>query len=260
MEKNNQKGKKGCLFLLLGTLGVLVGTLVYILVSGWISAAVIEAAIGGKVAYALLTASLPCIIVVFVLLDGILLLNYLPSAEPSDPDEMSPMLGRRKAQGLSPKLVRGLSIALASATVLVALVSAGTYRTVSKEGVSTTVCFIKVEDYRWEQVSSYEVACDNDRGLSMTFTMRDGKRFEILQNTMSAPTSFKEIHDCKEAFAVKIMERMEELQVPCESFESTSNHRKLMESARTFYKDDPQLWPFIKQLIRYEEVGVTQGS
>ena len=245
------------MFLMVGVLITILLTVVYVLISSGLSSLVIGSALSGRTAYALLTVSLPCIIVVYVLLNGALFLNYLPTAEGVDPDEITPMLGKRKVGGLSQKLVRGLTIAIIAAMLPIAVVSAGTYRTVSDEGISTTVCFIEGDVYAWEKVSSYEIACDNERGLSITFKMRNGTSFEILQNTVSAPDSFKSAYPCKEAFAVDILKKMDEHQIPCSTFENQGEHRKLMEAARTFYRNDETLWSYVKLLVRYQEVIVT---
>lgn len=258
MSEEKRSGKKGCLFLIVGTILAFVGTGVYILLSGWISSLVIQNALGGRTAYALLTASLPCMYVVFLLLDGVLVVNYLPaSPHESGADEQVPMLGQRAARGFDAKVVRILSISLVAAILPVTLISVGTYRTISDEGISNAFCFIQTSEYQWEQVSYYEIECDSSKGLSMTFTMRDGSSVEILQGTVSSPDSFKEKYDSKEAFAVDIAARMAALQIPCKTFESQSAHNKLKEAARSFYKGNEDLWPHVMQLVGYEEVGTT---
>lgn len=253
-HEQKKSGKKGCLFLIIGTILAFVGTGIYVLLSGWITSLVINGSLGGRTAYALLTASLPCMYIVFFLLDGVLIVNYLPSSPEPDENEQAPMLGQRKSQGFRAKTARLVSIILVAAIVPVTMVSAGTFRTVSDEGISLSFCFIQTGEYQWEQVSYYELACDNSKGLSMTFTMRDGKTVEILHGTASSPDSFKEKYDSKEAFAVDIAARMAELQIPCKTFERASTHNKLKEAARTFYKGNEKLWPHIKQLVGYEEV------
>ncbi len=251
MIEKKKNGKKGCLFLIIGTILAFVGTGLYILLSGWISSLVINGNLGGHTAYALLTASLPCVYIVFILLDGILIINYLPSPPAQAEEDLAPMLGQKASRGISPTLVRVASILLVAAIIPVGLVSVGTYRTVSDQGISSSFCFISTSEYKWEQVSYYELACDNNKGLSMTFTMRDGNSIEILQGTMSAPTFFKEQYDCKEAFAIEIAGKMASLQIPCKTFESMSTHNKLKEAARNFYQKDEKLWPYVSQLVAY---------
>ena len=56
---------------------------------------------------------------------------------------------------------------------------------------------------------------------------------------------------------MEILKKMETYQVPCPSFENEREHRTLMESARAFYKDNETLWPYVKALVRYQEVSVT---
>lgn len=254
MIEKKKSGKKGCLFLIVGTVLAFLGTGLYILLSGWLSSLVIGGVLGGRTAYALLTASFPCVYVVFILLDGVLIVNYLPSTSEPDEDELSPMLGQRTSRGIKPSTVRIASVILAAAILPVTAVSVGTYRTVSNEGITSTVCFIPMKDYKWSQVSSYELACDNNKGMSMTFTMRDGTTVEILQGTVSSPDSFKAQYDCKEALAVDIAAELERLQIPCKTFQSSSAHSKLKESARAFYKDNEKLWRYVQQLVGYEAV------
>lgn len=257
MNNHNKSGKRGCLFLLIGVVLTLLCTAIYALVAGGLSSLVIGSALSGQTAYALLPLSLIGVIIAYFLLNAILFLNYLPTSDAAPTDEISPMLGKRKSAGLSRRTVRWLSVGLLVALIPLAAISAGTYTTVSEEGVSTTICFVKGDTYVWEKVSSYKVACDDGKGLSITFKMRDGKSFEILQNTISAPGSFKSTYPCKEAFAVDILKKMEEHQIPCATFENEREHRQLMESARSFYKGDEALWSHVKAIIRYQEVGVT---
>ncbi len=259
MSKKKKSEKKGCLFLFIGTLLAFAGTFVYAVLSGWIAHLVIEADLGGRSAYALLNASLPCALAVFFLLDGVLIVNYLPASEPTDQEEMQPMLGQRAAadRGISQRTVRIATIALLAAIVPVALFSVGTYRTVSDEGISTKICFIPTGSYTWEQVSSYEFSCDrSSKGLAITFTMRDGKSIEILQGAMSSPDTFKEKYDCKEAFAVDIIAKMRALQISCPTLESPSKHNQLMEDAAGFYhSNNEKLWPYVQEIIGYKQVA-----
>ena len=107
--------------------------------------------------------------------------------------------------------------------------------------------FITTDEYQWKEVSSYRVDCDEDKGLSITFTMRDGKQIEILQSAQSAPRAFHETYECKEAFALDLIEMLEE------EYQITRNVSH-MGLAVKFYQKDTDLWPYVKEILGYDEL------
>ena len=239
MNQKKQNTGGGCLFLVAGTVLILALMALYIFAVGRITASVVEARSGDTPAYAVMSAQIPCIIVAFVLLECVLMLQYLPSQE--DYERKKPLgsanstrhsiLGTRRFANLLSGVLLVLILACGA-------VSVNTYRLVSENGISTNF-FRQTAAYTWDDVTLCRVDCDGDKGLSVTFTMKDGKKFEILQKTVSDNAVL--------AFAADLCRQLDERGV-----RHVVSHS---ERAIRFYRSDyPEQWVFVKELIRYEEV------
>lgn len=258
MRKKQSPSGRGCLFLIVGTLLVMLSMALYIFSVGRITASVIESRTGTAPAYAVLTAQIPCILVAFVLLEGILILQYLPSQE--EMAQKSPLgrtaedkprlLGTRRSTNIA-------SVLLLLLVVVCGAVSVNTYRVISEEGIDTRIFGIGSR-YAWTDVTDYTVDCDNDKGLSLTFTMSDGEQFEILQNTISDNAAFAEKYaaggdgdkqTAMLAFALDICRSLEERGI--------SGHvsGRGRDRAINFYKKDrSEQWVYVRELVQYQEV------
>ena len=226
----------------------MVGLGLFILITGRVTGALVEARYGGTATYVLLTASVPCIAICFVLLEAILFLQYIPGEGDYAEKEGSrrPMLNQRKTPAYSKKTIHLICLGLLCAIVLCGFISANTYTVVSDEGISTHF-FAETSSYKWHQVTSYTIDCDSDKGLSVTYTMRDGKKFEVLQNTVSTTKAFDEQYPSTTAYTLHIDEMLQELQV--------GKNVRHIETAVSFYRNDmPELWKYVEKLIGYEAV------
>ncbi len=249
-QRNNKKNNgKGCLFLIVGALLGVVASFLFLPLAGKLAATMVRSNLEGQIGYAMLTAAEPCIIAAVFFMICILTLHYFDldsgkkvQRKPLVPDEPQPKFRGTKAFTW---VITGVLILCVFAS---AFVYATTYRAVTTEGISTTVCqFISTKEYEWKQVSSYKVDCDEDKGLSVTLTMRDGKKFEILQSAVSAPAAFHEKYDCKEAFVLDLITMLEE------EYQITRNVSHI-ERTKAFYQSDEKLWPYVKQIIGYDEL------
>ena len=246
--KQGKKGKKGCLFLIVGCFGTILATALFVWIVSLTTGAVIEARHGDEAAYALLSMQLPCYTFAFVLFNAILALWYIaPSEEEvrAQNKGLSPMLGQKEAHAMSTGTKWLITAGLLAGVVLAGAVSVNTYRLVTPHGVSSYF-FVETKSYEWKQVSAYTIDCDDDDGLSVTFTMRDGEQYEILQGVNSATAKFKEQYTSVTHFAADIDERMMELQIP--------RNVRHMEKAVKFYKSYEGLWPYVSKLIGYTEL------
>lgn len=254
-QKKQSAGGRGCLFLVIGTVLILALMALYVFAVGRVTARVIEARSGDTPAYAVMSAQFPCIIAAFILLECVLILQYLPSQE--DYDRQRPVgVARGTGHGLlgTRRFANILSGVLVALTVVCGAVSVNTYRMVSEDGIST--CFFRqISAYTWDDVTQCRVDCDSDEGLSVTFVMEDGKEFEILQNTISDNAAFaaKYAPDAADsrvavlAFAAELCGRLDERDIP----------RRVSHGERAirFYRDDyPEQWVYVRELIRYEEI------
>ena len=249
---NKKRDGKGCLILIIGTLLVVLGAFLFMPLAGKLTSVMVNSTLEGQVGYVMLTAAESCIAAVLLFLFAILAIHYFDMDDkgkekrPTPNEKQYKFLGTRAATWV-------ITGALMLCVVGAAFVYATTYRSVTMEGISTTYChFITTNEYEWKQVSSYKVDCDEDKGLSVTLTMRDGKKFEILQSSISAPRAFHEQYDCKEAFVADLLEMLEE------KYQITPNVSHI-ERTRAFYQNDETLWPHVKRIIGYNEL-VPEGD
>ncbi len=250
--KKPQKQKRGCLFLLVGSLLALLATGIYIVVITLLTGRIIEARHGEETAYALMTFVQSSWGVVLFLFYGILAVWYVSPTEAEVEKQnrhFAPMLGQ-KDKGTATALPRRalwlITGGMFLGVLITGAVSLNTYRLVTPDGIRT-YCFAETARYEWRQVSAYHVDCDPTDGLSVTFTMRDGKQYEILQGINSATGHFKDRYTSVTEFATVVDGKMEELQIP--------RNTKHYESAVKFYKDTyPELWPHVAVLIGYVDL------
>lgn len=250
VPRKKSKGKKGCLFVLAGTTATILATiLVSLFLIPSVTRAVIEARHGDTVAYALMTAQTACIPIVLSLFTGIFGLWYFAPTEEElrarYKNRLAPSLGEQETRAMSTSTKLLISGGLLLGVVLTSFIAANSYRLVTTEGISTYF-FAETKSYEWKQVSAYTIDCDGEDGLSITFTMRDGKQFEILQGVNSATDKFKEQYTSVTHFAADIDEEMVALQVP--------RNVRHMETAVRFYQSYEGLWPYVSRIIGYAEL------
>lgn len=241
--------KKGCLFLIVGSLLALLATGIYVLIVAFMTGIVIETRHGGEVAYALMKSVTPSYGIAMLCFYGILAIWYFSPTEEEKkktPGGLAPMLGEKtRDDGVSKRTLWMITGGLLLAAVITGAVAVNHYRLVTAEGISEYF-FVETKSYEWKQVTGYTVDCDNDNdGLSVTFTMRDGKQYEILQGVNSTTEAFDKTYTSVTHFAYDLDQRMTELQVP--------RNTRHMERAVSLYRDHP-LWPYVSKLIGYVEL------
>lgn len=242
------KGKKGCLFLIVGSLLALLAAGVFVLTVSRLTGVVIEARHGEEAAYALMDIVTPCYGVATFLFYAILAVWYFsPSEEEIKAQNkgLSPMLGQKESKAIPKRVLWLITAGLLAGVVLTGAICVNTYRLVTPDGISSYF-FVETKSYEWKQVSAYTIDCDSDDGLSVTFTMRDGKQLEILQGVNSTTDAFDERYTSVTHFASEIDEQMVALQVP--------RNVRHMERAVKFYQGYEGLWPYVSRLIGYTEL------
>ena len=247
--KKASSGKRGCLFLIAGSLLALLATGLYVLAVSALTGVLIEALHGGEIAYALMDIVTPSYVVAMLLFYGVLAIWYFTPTEAEIKKQnrsLSPMLGQKESTALSKRTLWLITTGLLAGVVVTGAVSVNTYRLVTPNGVRSYF-FVETASYEWKQVSSYTIDCENeDDGLSVTFTMRDGKKYEILQGVNSATKAFKEEYTSVTHFAADVDETMMELQIP--------RNVKHIERAVKVYRGH-KLWPYVEKLIGYVELN-----
>ena len=247
--KKASSGKRGCLFLIAGSLLALLATGLYVLAVSLLTGVIVESRHGGEIAYALMDIVTPSYVVAMLFFYGILAIWYFTPTEEEIKKQnrsLSPMLGQKESSALSKRTLWLITAGLLAGVVVTGAVSVNTYRLVTPEGVRSYF-FVETASYEWKQVSSYTIDCENeDDGLSVTFTMRDGKKYEILQGVNSATKAFKEQYTSVTHFAADVDDQMMALQVP--------RNVKHIERAVKVYRGH-KLWPYVEKLIGYVELN-----
>lgn len=242
-------GKKGILFLAVGSVLAFIVTILFALGVTSLTGVLTEARHGSEAAYTLSALTLPCIFVAMLLAYGILAVWYIAPSEKEIAARnrgLSPMLGQPEAKAMPKSTLWIITGLLILGILITGAVCLGTYKLVTENGVANYVCFIKTEEYGWDQVNAYTIDCDTDKGLTITFTMRDGKKYEILQGVNSTTAEFDGQYTSVTHFAADIDEQMVALQVP--------RNVKHMERAVNFYLSREPLWPYVSKLIGYAEL------
>lgn len=247
--KKKKSRRKGFLFLMVGALLAVLATGLYILAVSYLTGVLIEARHGDEAAYALMNIVTPSYGYALLFFIAILAIWYFTPTEEELKKQnhgLSPMLGQKqKSEALPKRTLRLITAGLLLAVVVTGAVAVNSYKLVTPEGVRSYF-FVETGSYEWKQVTSYTIDCENDNdGLSVTFTMRDGKQFEILQGVNSTTEKFDEQYTSVTHFAADLDEEMVALQVP--------RNVRHMERAVKLYRDHA-LWPYVQKLIGYEEL------
>jgi hypothetical protein len=244
-----KSNKRGCLFLILGSLLALLATGLYVLCVSLLTGVIIEARHGGEAAYALMDLVTPSYVVAMLLFYAVLAIWYFTPTEEEVKAQnraLSPMLGQKESTAVSKRTLWLLTAGLLCGVLLTGAVAVNTYRLVTPSGIRS-FCFVETKSYEWKQVTAYTIDCENEEdGLSVTFTMRDGKKLEILQGVNSATRAFKEQYTSVTHFAYELDGDMEALQVP--------RNVRHVERAVKAYRGHP-LWPYVEKLIGYVELN-----
>lgn len=248
-SKKKKKGRrKGFLFIAVGAILITLASFAYVLLVSFLTGALIEARHGDEVAYALMDIVTPSYgYVSFFFIAILAIWAFTPTEEELKKQNqgLSPMLGQKKSEGLSKRSLWLITGGLLAAVVITGAISINTYKLVTPEGIRSYF-FVETKSYEWKQVTGYTIDCENENdGLSVTFTMRDGKQFEILQGVNSTTERFDGQYTSVTHFAYDLDQRMVELQVP--------RNARHVERAAKLYKDTT-LWPYVQKLIGYVEL------
>lgn len=234
--KNTPKSNNiGCLSAILGTLAVVVCTVIYAVVSSLVSNVIVSARLGSAPACALLSLSFIAIVVSFVLYEVIFICFELARAKKNESDGAS---AKRML-----KIVAPVCICL---SLLMSVVSANTYTKLTDNSLSK-VCFAEYKTYSWSDrndVMRYTLACSSDGNLTYTLTMKDGEKFEIFGSVNSCSDSFIEEYENLYGYAAHLSERFQNSEYIIEGKVIGAEY---MES---FYKDArPEIWVHLETII-----------
>lgn len=246
--------------MIFGTLCVILGVLLFVYLTSQLTGALMQSANGGKPAYALLHFYEAAIVICFVLLEAILFIKFIPSEEDYKKKRGVGYTDTPEKKRRIPikTLMRIIVCAILALVLILPFVSASTYTLLTEDGIKSHF-FVDTKEYSWDDVSAYKVDCDSSKGLSVAFTMSDGKIYEILHGPKSATVEFDEKYDDVLEFLVEVDARLKQNGVV-----KNVTH---METAVSFYKSDAKLWNYVSVLTGYadiypegDEIPVTQAA
>ena len=176
----------GCGSGILGTLIVIVGVVVFAVISSLINSLFAKARFGGEVACGLYSLSIIAIIVAFVLYEVAFILWQLRAAKRAS--------GQTDGMKDLTKLTKIVTVAAILLSLLFSAVSANVFTKCSDKSISKVVLFSSKE-YRWDDrcdVLCYNFSCDTDGNATFTVMMTDGEVIDLFGATSSVSDSFKE--------------------------------------------------------------------
>lgn len=175
----------GCGSGIIGTLLVIVATVLFAVVSSLINRLFAYLAFGNEVAGGLYPLSVTAVIVAFVAFEAVFILFLFKSIKISagDREEI------RKITNLT-RIVTVLAIIL---PLLFSVFSANLYTKCSEKSINKVV-FATTKEYRWDDrcdVLCYNLTIDADGNCGFTVMMNDGEVVDLFKNANSCSDSFK---------------------------------------------------------------------
>ncbi|MBE6584828.1 MAG: hypothetical protein E7649_07660 [Ruminococcaceae bacterium] len=231
---NDQKKQgSGCISWLLGTALVIVGVVVYAVISSFINRWFLSARFGDLAACALLPLSLTGLTVAFVLYEAIFIVRLVKFGNDAD---------NAKAKRVS-MIVTVASIAL---SLVFAVFSANTFTKLSEDSISK-VCFVQTKSYQWNErcdVQRYALSCDANGTLSFSVTMKDGERIELWGEVNSCSQAFTDKYGNLYCYAAYLSEQFGQSQYIIESTVTGVEHMQ------KHYRDtNSEIWPQLERII-----------
>lgn len=181
----NKNKNKGCISGVLGTALVILGIVVYAVISSLLNRLFVGAAHGNAVACALMTKWLVGVGIAFILYEAIFILWQFDVLKKSKPVQDN--------TGHNKKTFRIIVAACICASLVFGIVFANTYIDCREESISK-VCFVTTKEYKWtdrNDVRRYSLSCDESGGLSFKITMKDGEIVELFGHVTSVTESFE---------------------------------------------------------------------
>ncbi|MGM9643793.1 MAG: hypothetical protein ACI3X1_01770 [Eubacteriales bacterium] len=232
MNKNNNKG---CVSGILGTLAVILGVIVYAVLSSLLCGVFVGARFPEKPVCALLTFLIPSIGIAFVIFEVIFVAWQIKLSKKGGD-------GEKKFK----RIFKIVTLSCISALLLLSVVGANTYTKLDDSTISK-VCFIDYKSYDIdEDISRCTLSCSADGALSYTVTMKDGEKIEFFNSVNAFAGGFKEKYENLFGYASYISEKLSNDGLPTRIV-----GEKYMEK---YYKEDhAEVWKYLEAMIRTVE-------
>ena len=175
----------GCGAGVLGTLVVILGVVIYALVSSFLNRLFISARFGNESAGAVFSLFFTGLTVAFLLYEAIFIFGQIKLSQ------------ERSSKDNEKKLKKIYIIVFAVCVTLslaFAVFSANTFTELRSDSISK-VCFTTTKEYRWDtrnDVYGYTFSCDENGGIAFSVKMKDGEIIEVLGGVNSLSDAFKQ--------------------------------------------------------------------
>ncbi len=228
----NKKNNQGCFSAVLGTLCIIIGVIIYAVVSSLVSNLFISLRFGNASECALLSLSFTGIIVAFIAFDIIFIVWQLK-------------LMKRGEEGEAKfnKIFKLTLIICLCVVILFPIISANTFTKLDEASISK-VFFIEYRTYDIStDITHATLACNADGNLTYTVTMRDWERVELFGSVNSCGDAFIDEYENLYGYAAYLTKRLSE------------NGQTIRiigkEYMETHYKDaHPEIWKYIEVMIK----------
>ncbi|MBE6547417.1 MAG: potassium-transporting ATPase subunit C [Ruminococcaceae bacterium] len=183
--------RNGFLLTLVGTFGSIILTIIYALALTGIAKLIFSWRRNGESVLALMPNTTTYIIVAFFVFEIVFFVWLFSTMAKEKEDKFDGKLLNDKKAGK--KLTKSTKIAgLAGIVVLIAMIAcnAGIYTEVSKNSIKKKV-FFSTQEYTWDDVYRYTLACDDEKVLTYSVQMQDGTTFELFQKSNSCSEEFE---------------------------------------------------------------------
>lgn len=239
MNNRSKNNNIGCFTAILGTVVVLLCTVIYAVISSLICNFTISTRFGQEIACALLPISFTVISISFVLYEIIFISYELTKVKKDAPDGAS-----------IKKAFRLLAPVCITISLIMSVVSANTYTKLGEDSIEK-ICFAKYESYSWNErsdVMRYTLACTPEGNLTYTLTMKDGEKIELFGSVNSCSDKFIEKYENLYGYAAYLCETFKDSEY---IIEGKIIGEEYMES---LYKEsNPDIWKYLEQMINEGE-------
>lgn len=238
----NKNTNKGCFSSILGTLCVVLGVVLYALLSSQISKILVRTRFGADSACAILTLTVVGYAVAFVLYEVVFVLRQVQLSQKA--------AGRDDEGGKLARLFRIAAVGAVCLSLLFSIVVANTFVALREDSISK-VCFVETKSYRWDDrcdVLRYNFACDESGALTCSVIMKDGEQIDVLGGVTTVSDAFAEQFDTSKvsllSYAAYLSEQFDESEFIIEKKISGIEHME------AFYKQDhPEIWEQLERII-----------
>jgi hypothetical protein len=185
----------------LGTLLVIVGVVVYAVLSSLLTRAFMSSRLSGEISCALLPLSMTGIGVAFFLYEVIFVTWQVKISRPDS---------YKVSEAAMNKIFSIIFAACVSISLLFAIFSANTYVELGENSMRRVVCFVTTEEYSTDDVARFTFSCDENGSLEYKIKMKNGEEIELFGTVNSCSDEFIKEYGNMYGYAAHLTEKFRE--------------------------------------------------